>query len=133
MLFTNIKQFQSQFEAKKETDPQLSNDIMLVKQDTLEPLDMDEWEIDQIIDVIIDKDKIKKIEESLGGSNISTDLTVTNVKVGSVLYLTALLKPRNKSTAYPIGEMGCIQVKVMNVFYGLNKLNQMSKAGKLLK
>ena len=132
MLFTNLKQFQSQFEAKKETDPQLSNDIVLVKQDTLEELDPNEWEIEKIVDVLTDLKTIKKIEEN-SGSNVSMDLTVKEVKIGQKIYLTALLKPKNKTTAYAIGETGVICARVTDVFYGLNKLQQLSKAGKLLK
>jgi hypothetical protein len=41
------------------------------------------------------------------------------------------LKPRNKSIAYPIGEMGVIKVRVMQTFYGLNKINNLKKQGKL--
>ena len=43
-----------------------------------------------------------------------------------------MLKPRNKSTAYPLGEMGVIKCKVLDTFYGLNKLKQLSKNQKIL-
>ena len=131
-MITNLTQFQAHLEGKKETDPQLSKDIVLVKQDTLEELDPADWEIEKIVDVLTDLKTIKKIEEN-SGSNVSMDLTVKDVKIGQKIYLTALLKPKNKSIAYNIGETGVIVARVTDVFYGLNKLNQLQKAGKLLK
>lgn len=128
LMYMNLE---STNEGKTPTDPNLSTDIVGVKKDTLEPLNMDEWEIDKVVDIITDVKEIAKYENA--GSNVSLDLTVKEVKVGQKIYLTALLKPKNKSTAYPIGEMGVICARVTDVFYGLNKLNQLSKSGKLLR
>ncbi len=113
----------------KESLDNLSDDITMLKSDTLEPIDPKVQEIDKIIDVISDKDEIKKLENA--GTNVSTDLTIKTVNNGDILQLTALLKPRNKSTAYPLGEMGCIKVKVLQTFYSLNKINNLKKQGKL--
>lgn len=124
-MITDIKTFK----LIREAMDNLSTDIIMLKPDTLEPIDGDVWEIDKIIDVITDPKDIEKYENA--GSNISMDLTVKSVDVGQILWLTALLKPRNKSVAYPLGEMGVIKVKVMETFYGLNKLNQLQKTGKL--
>lgn len=124
-MITDIKTFK----LIREAMDNLSTDIIMLKPDTLEPIDGDVWEIDKIIDVITDPKDIEKYENA--GSNVSMDLTVKSVDVGQILWLTALLKPRNKSVAYPLGEMGVIKVKVMETFYGLNKLNQLQKAGKL--
>ena len=132
-MITNFNQFKQQYEGKKQpNDPNLADDILLVKQDTLEELDPKDWEIEKIVDILTDLKTIKKIEEN-SGSNVSMDLTVKDVKIGQKIYLTALLKPKNKSTAYSIGEMGVIAARVTDVFYGLNKLNQLQKAGKLIK
>lgn len=132
-MITNFNQFKQQYEGKKQpNDPNLADDILLVKQDTLEELDPKDWEIEKIVDILTDLKTIKKIEEN-SGSNVSMDLTVKDVKIGQKIYLTALLKPKNKSTAYSIGETGVICARVTDVFYGLNKLNQLQKAGKLLR
>ena len=132
-MITNFNQFKQQYEGKKQpNDPNLADDILLVKQDTLEELDPKDWEIEKIVDILTDVKTIKKIEEN-SGSNVSMDLTVKDVKIGQKIYLIALLKPKNKSTAYSIGEMGVIAARVTDVFYGLNKLNQLQKAGKLIK
>ena len=120
----------NKFLIKEAMDDNLSDDILMIKKDTLEPIDPEVWEISDIIDVITDPKDIAKYE-NLGGTNVSTDLTIKSVEVGQVLWLTALLKPRNKSIAYAMGEMGVIKVKVMQTFYGLNKLNQLKQQGKL--
>lgn len=125
-MITDIKTFK----LIREAMDNLSTDIIMLKPDTLEPINSDEWEIDKIIDVITDPKDIEKYENA--GSNVSMDLTVKSVDVGQILWLTALLKPRNKSVAYPLGELGVIQVKVMATFYGLNKLSQLKNSGKLL-
>ncbi len=121
-MITDIKTFK----LIREAMDNLSTDIIMLKPDTLEPIDGDVWEIDKIIDVITDPKDIEKYENA--GSNVSMDLTVKSVDVGQILWLTALLKPRNKSVAYPLGELGVIQVKVMATFYGLNKLSQLKKS-----
>lgn len=128
-MITTLQAFK---ESKKQPkDPNLSKDILMVQQDTLEPLDTDEWDIDQVVGIFTDAEKIKKIEEN--SNNVSIDLSVKNIKINDKIYVSCLLKPRNKSTAYPMGEMGVICARVTDIFYGLNKINQLSKAGKLLK
>lgn len=117
------------FRMIRESIDNLSDDILMIKPDTLEPIDPKVWEIDTILDVVTDPKDVEKYESA--GSNVSMDLTVKSVDVGQTLWLTALLKPRNKSVAYSIGEMGVIQVKVVATFYGLNKLSQLKNSGKL--
>ena len=90
----------------------------------------DEWVVDKIIDIISDEEMIKKFE--VASSLASTDLNIKDVKNGSILWVTALLRPRNASSAFPIGEMGCLRVKVLDIFYGLSKLNNVARQGKLL-
>lgn len=116
-MITKLEEFKQYFE--------------MYNKETLEPIDPEEFEIDQIVDVLTDYEEIKKIEESIIGSNVSMDLVQSEVKAGQIIYLTALLKPRNKSTAYKMGEMGVIKAKILQTWYGLNKLNQLKKSGKL--
>ncbi len=121
------------FEKKNSNDNSITEfeDLNTVlNKDTLEPVDMKEYEVSKIIDIITDVEEIKKYENA--GSNVSTDLTIKKVDIGQIIYLTALLKPRNKSTAYPIGEMGVIRAKVTDIYYGLGKLNQLKRSGKLI-
>jgi hypothetical protein len=107
-----------------------SNDITIINKDTLEPIDSDEYEIESIIDIITDVEEIKKLESA--GNIKTTDLTYRAVDRNDIIWITCMLKPRNKSTAYPLGEMGVIKCKVLDTFYGLNKLKQLSKNQKIL-
>jgi len=108
-----------------------SNDITIINKDTLEPINSDEYEIESIIDIITDVEEIKKLE-SVGNNIKTTDLTYRAVDRNDIIWITCMLKPRNKSTAYPLGEMGVIKCKVLDTFYGLNKLKQLSKNQKIL-
>lgn len=96
-----------------------------------EPIDSDEYEIESIIDIITDVEEIKKLESA--GSNIkSTDLTYRAVDRNDIIWITCMLKARNNSAAYPLGEMGVIKCKVLDTFYGLNKLKQLKASDKIL-
>lgn len=114
----------------KEAMDNLADDILMIKPDTLEPIDPEIWEIDSIIDIIIDQEKITKLENA--ASNLqTTNLTYRTVEKDNIIWITCLLKPRNKSVAYGMGEMGCLQCRVINTFYGLNKLKQLKDSSKI--
>lgn len=89
----------------------------------------DDMEIDQIIDVFSDFEEIK---ESHGNNLSTTNLVNKQVDRNDILWITCMLKPRNKSGAYPLGEIGVIKVKVLQTFYGLDKLKQLKKSDKIL-
>lgn len=95
-----------------------------------EPIDSDEYEIESIIDIITDVEEIKKLESA--GNIKSTDLTYRSVDRNDIIWITCMLKARNNSTAYPLGEMGVIKCKVLDTFYGLNKLKQLKASDKIL-
>lgn len=93
----------------------------------LEEIDSEEYEVDKIVDIFTDMEEVK---ESVG-TGLSSDMQPKTIERGDTIYLTALLKPRNKSIAYAHGEMGVIKVKVQQTWYGLNKLNNLKKRGLL--
>lgn len=97
-----------------------------------EPIDSDVYEIDQIVDIITDVEEIKKLEEASGNNLQTTNLTYKSVDRNDIIWITCMLKPRNSSTAYPMGEMGVIKCKVLETFYGLNKLKQLKASDKIL-
>lgn len=106
------------------------NDFEKIKKEEekeLVEIDPEEYEIDSIIDIFTDMEEVK---ESVG-TGLSTDMQPKTIERGDTIYLTALLKPRNKSIAYAHGEMGVIKVKVQQTWYGLNKLNNLKKRGLL--
>lgn len=122
----------SQYKLLKESLDNLSDDIIMMKPDTLEPIDAKEWVIDTIIDIIQDPEDIEKYETACKENNlITTDLTYKGVGVNDIIWITAMLKPRNNSTAYPMGELGVLQCRIMKTFYGTSKLNQLKHAGKI--
>jgi len=104
----------------------------ILNKDTLEPIDSDVYEIDQIVDIITDVEEIKKLEEASGNNLQTTNLTYKSVDRNDVIWITCMLKPRNSSTAYPMGELGVIKCKVLETFYGLNKLKQLKASDKIL-
>lgn len=106
----------------------LSNDIEI-----LNKLDNGEYTIatgtftiDKILGVITDQDEIKKLEEAAGGFQLSTDLTLKEVKRGDVIWLTALLKRPHSSTPFNQTTMGVIKARIMDYYYGLNKLKSIN-------
>lgn len=105
----------------------LSDDINNIDKEKIEEIDADEYEIDTIVDIFTDLEEIKETV----GTGLSMDMQPKTIERGQTIYLTALLKPRNKSTAYKHGEMGVIKCKVQQTWHGLNKLNQLKKRGLL--
>lgn len=97
-----------------------------------EPIDSNEYEIDQVIDIITDVEELKKIEEGSGKNLQTTNLTYKSVDRNDIIWITCMLKPRNSSSAYPMGEMGVIKCKVLETFYGLTKLKQLKASDKII-
>lgn len=102
------------------------DDIKKLEIEEEEPIS-DEYEVDKIIDVFTDMEEVKETV----GSGLSFDIQPKSIERGQTIYFTALLKPRNKSVAYSMGEMGVIKCKVQQTWYGLNKLNRLKKKGML--
>lgn len=125
-MITTIKAFK---EAKKEMDDNLSNDIFLVKKDELIPIDPQEYEVVSIIDIITDQEQIKKIENA--NDIKSTNLNYRDVKQNDVVYITVMLRARNKSTATPNGCVGVLKCKVLQTYYGLTVLNQLKNSDRI--
>ena len=131
-MITSINDFRKKNETK-EMDTNMSDDILMFKPDTLAPIDPEVWAIDHIVDIIRDPTDIAKYDKIQKESNgyITTDLTYKGTGVGETIWITAMLKPRNNSTAYPMGELGVLQCKILQTYYGLTKLNQLKNSGKI--
>lgn len=132
-MITNINKFKNMINDNAnnsdDNDDNLSNIINIVNIDTLEPIDPKIYQIDKIVDILTDQEEIKKFENA---SNIkSTSLTYNTVDRNDILWITVLLKPRNNSTAYPLGELGVIRCKVLQTYYGLSKLKQLKSTDKI--
>jgi hypothetical protein len=114
------------FEKDKEFQP-LSDDIIAISR-----LDNGDYkkvkgpvQIVQITGVITDEDEIKRLDEIAGGPVLNTDLSLKQVKRGDTIWLTALLQKPSSSTVYNSQTMSVIKARIVDIYYGLNKLNQM--------
>lgn len=114
------------FEKDKEFQP-LSDDIIAISR-----LDNGDYQkvkgpvqIVQITGVITDQDEIKKLDEIAGGPVLNTDLSLKQVKRGDTIWLTALLQKPSSSNVYNSQTMSVIKARISDIYYGLNKLNQM--------
>jgi hypothetical protein len=56
---------------------------------------------------------------------IDKNLNVGEVKRGQIIWMTALLK--KPGTSYNNQTLGVLKVRVVDYYYGLNKLNQVIK------
>lgn len=117
------------FNKSKEYKP-LSNDIVAMsKLDTgeYEPIE-GEVNIVQVLGIVDDPTEIKNIESSIKENlTLDTSLTIKNVKRGEILWLTALLQKDNKSQTLNSQTLGVVKVRIVDYFFGLNKLNQIKK------
>lgn len=82
-------------------------------------------QIVQITGVITDEDEIKRLDEIAGGPVLNTDLSLKQVKRGDTIWLTALLQKPSSSAVYSSQTMSVIKARIVDIYYGLNKLNQM--------
>lgn len=105
----------------------LSDDIIAISK-----LDNGDYEkvkgpvnIVQITGVITDEDEIKRLDEIAGGPVLNTDISLKQVKRGDTIWLTALLQKPSSSTVYNSQTMSVIKARIVDIYYGLNKLNQM--------
>jgi hypothetical protein len=112
------------FDKEQEFQP-LSDDILAISK-----LDNDDYEkikgpveIVQITGVITDKDEIKKLDEIAGGPVINTDLGLKQVKRGQEIWITCLLQRPSSSAVYNSQTMGCLKVRIIDIYYGLSKLS----------
>ncbi len=102
--------------------------ILKMTGDKPELVDGKDWYIDSVIDIITDPKDIDVYENLI---SVSTEIQSKGVKQGDELYLSVLLRPRNNSTIQSGGEPGIVKVKVVKAWYGLGKLAELQKTGKL--
>jgi hypothetical protein len=115
-----------EFNKSKEFEP-LSDDIIAISK-----LDNGEYKkidgpvkIVQITGAITDPEEIKKLDEIAGGPVLNTDINLKQVKRGDTIWLTALLQKPSSSTVYNSQTYSVIKARIVDIYYGLNKLNQM--------
>lgn len=81
------------------------------------------------------KEKTEEIlarNESRPSNLQSTNLTYKSVDRNDILWLTVMLKPRNSAPGNKMGEMGVVKVRVLDTFYGLDKLKHLKANDKII-
>jgi len=126
-ITTDFENFKSKQNKSKDYDP-LSDDITVLRK-----LDNGNYEkakgpfnIVQITGIITDEKEIDKIENQLsenvpGAPVFNTDLILKKVKRGDIIWVTALLE-RPGNTSFNSQNLSVIKCRVVDFFYGLNKL-----------
>lgn len=106
--------------------------LLTIKDDKVETVDSNDYEIESIIDIVKAED-MKKYENAVSQSDPNMSFFNKSVKENDIIYLTVMLKPRNNSTVNAQGEIGIAKCKITQIFYGTTKLNQLMKQGKIYK
>ncbi len=92
----------------------------------IEKFSPEEWDIEKIIDVIQPDFLDKSLEEGKSSSTpLMTDTVVKDVKRGDILYITALLKPKNTTASYNPGQIGVLKVRIVDLYYNLSSLKHL--------
>lgn len=112
------------FKKKKVFEP-LSDDIVALQEledGSVEKI-KEPVQIVQVTGIITEPEKVKKLEEAIqGGPVFSTDFQTKDVKIGSIIYLTAFVK-KSDSTSWSSQQSQCvIAARITNIWQGLNKL-----------
>ena len=126
--FEDFKKKQNtNFNKSKEYNP-LSNDIIVLGKldDNKYEIISEPVEIIQIIDIIKDPEEIKKLEENF---TLDTTLNIDEVKRGQIIWLSAMLKKKSTSS-WNSQVLSVLKVRVIDYYYGLNKLNSVKKLNK---
>jgi len=120
------------FNSKKVTDFKKNDEYQTLSDDivALSKLDNGEYEkvkgpieIVQITGVLTDEDEIKRLDEIAGGPALNTDLSLKQVKRGQEIWITCLLQKPSSSAVYNSQSIGCLKVRILDIYYGLSKLS----------
>ena len=117
---------EKKFDKNKEYEP-LSDDMLVLAQMEDGNFKKIEGGIDIIqITGIASQDEIKKIEENF---TLDTSILIKNIKRGDIIWLTALLQRTSRSSINS-QTMGVVKARIVDYFFGLNKLNQIKPMDK---
>lgn len=127
--FENFKKKQDKkFSKDKEYNPLSKDVVALSKLDTgeYEPIEGD-VDILQITGAVTDDEEIKEIEKVIKENiTLDTSLVLKDIKRGDIIYLTALLE-KSKTSSWNAQTMGVVKVRIVDYYYGLNKLRTIKK------
>ncbi len=121
--FSDISDKEKSFDFKKTKQKDTSNDIeklddQVGKEAEATKLD-GEWEIVNIIDV---STECPELNEAI---IINAELGSGEIKRGDVIYITAQIKRPGQVVAYHNMQMGCIKVRVVDIYNTMSILNNL--------
>lgn len=93
-----------------------------------EPIEkaLGEYEIESVLDIIKDEDIDDFLKSNEDYTTINnTNMVTKEVKRGEVIWLSALVRPKDKNYMNPIPVV--LKLKVMDIFKGLKYLNKIMK------
>jgi hypothetical protein len=108
------------------TDSALSDDIVALQKTINGDFEKIEEPIKiiKILDIITDEKEIEKLEE---GIQLDTSLTIKNIQRGQVIWLTALIEKPNSTTAWNAQTLSTIKCRIIDYYFGLNKLKTINR------
>lgn len=128
MKSININNFNKFLETKtKEDNDKLSSDIENVDMEIEgEKVDNNDYEIEEILDVIIPSKEKEREYGNVDESTVSvhSDMTVKEAKRGDIIWVTALLRRRGTTSLTSPAVQGVLKVRIVDIFYGLQYLNK---------
>lgn len=124
----SINNFNKFLETKtKEDSDKLSSDIENVDMEIEgEKVDNNDYEIEEILDVIIPSKEKEREYGNVDESTVSvhSDMTVKEAKRGDIIWVTALLRRRGTTSLTSPAVQGVLKVRIVDIFYGLQYLNK---------
>lgn len=107
------------YEIKESNDTKVENGEVKLRDNA--------WEIERVISVFTEDDPEYQTNVVENALPLMSDMVPKDVKRGDTIYITAMFKPKNNSAAYLPGQLGVLQVRVIDIFMGLSKLKQINK------
>ena len=124
----SINNFNKFLETKtKEDSDKLSSDIENVDMEIEgEKVDNNDYEIEEILDVIIPSKEKEREYGNVDESTVSvhSDMTVKEAKRGDIIWVTALLRRRGTTSLTSPAVQGVLKVRIVDIFYGLQYLKK---------
>jgi hypothetical protein len=101
-----------------------SNNIGLVDVDKIKS---GEYEIDSIIDVFTDPDKLEdKLKES-GVIGVTTDFVNKEINRGDTIYITAMIRKKGTTSFSSPSVQAVLKLRIIDIYHGLSYLNKVLK------
>lgn len=129
----DIKRFNTFHESKKsnkkvdDEQEELSDDINDADLEIEgEPAEKGDYEIESIIDVIVEPEEEKEYGNSIEENSVTvqSDMTVKEAKRGDIIWITALLRRKGTTSFNSPAKQGVLKLRIVDIYYGLQYINK---------